>query len=101
MVAKPRLIDGPVEGNELLRVTEQQDAAIDPIAKGGRVIKNVALGATPKKVAHGLKVKPQGWIAVRIQASASPGYPYETEQPTVNHLTLAMGADATVDLKVW
>lgn len=99
---KARLIEGPVEGNELNRVIESQDNGIDPIAKRGHTIKGILLGATAKKVAHGLGVLPQGWIATRVRASASAaGYPYETESPTKTHLTLAMGADATVDLRVW
>lgn len=98
---KTRLIDGQVEGNELLRVVESHDASIDPIAKTARTVRNVSLGTVAKKVPHGLGVKPQGWIAIRIQASAPPGYPFETAQATRTHLTLAMGASAVVDLRVW
>lgn len=100
---KARLIDGPVEGNELNRVVESQSAAVDPIAKDSTILKGLTLGTTSKKVAHKRNQIPQGWMAIRIRAASGspPGYPYETEAPTKTHLTLEMAADATVDLKVW
>jgi len=100
-MAKPRLVEGNVSGRELRQAQEQESASIDPSAKGGVTLRGIALTTTGKKVAHGLGVMPQGWSVIRMRASVSPGYPYETAAPTVTHLTLALGAAGTVDLRVW
>jgi len=98
-MGKPRLQE-KVTGEDVLRMLESDNADKGEIGKRRIVKKRVSLTPAGVFVPHGLGVEPQGWLAIRIRAKVSVGYPREGKV-TTSHLQLFLDGNAICDIMIW
>lgn len=91
---------------KLGKVQEYTQRSIDPIAKSeiinGTLLKKVKLTAgKDNNIDHKLGRKPQGWVLVRVRASATIWDLQDANTLSKSTLRLWTSADVTVDLWVF